>query len=111
MANKDKDREPIDDTVLAQLDPLLEHKYRLSACVMLVDTEAISFSRFKELFNATNGNLGAQLRKLEDAKYLRVKKEFVGRQPTTWYSLTEKGRTALQRHLAVMQSFIDAAGE
>ncbi|MEM9479814.1 MAG: transcriptional regulator [Verrucomicrobiota bacterium] len=111
MSRKNSEKPPIDDGVLAQLDPLLEHKYRLSACVMLVDTDAISFSRFKELFNATNGNLGAQLRKLEDAKYLKVRKEFVGRQPTTWYSLTEKGRKALRQHLAVMQSFINKAGE
>ncbi|MEM0896757.1 MAG: transcriptional regulator [Verrucomicrobiota bacterium] len=111
MSREDSEKQPIDEGVLAQLDPLLEHKYRLSACVMLVDTESISFSRFKELFNATNGNLGAQLRKLEDAQYLKVRKEFVGRQPTTWYSLTEKGRNALRRHLTVMQSLIDTASD
>ncbi|MEM6885824.1 MAG: transcriptional regulator [Verrucomicrobiota bacterium] len=96
----------INGQVLTQLDPLLEHKYRLSACVMLVETESITFSRFKELFGATSGNLGAQLRKLEDAGYVDVRKEFIGRQPTTWYSLTTKGKQALRKHLAVMQSFI-----
>jgi len=110
MSDQEPSPPPIDDRVLAQLDPLLEHKYRLSACVMLVDSEAMSFSRFKELLGATNGNLGAQLRKLEDADYVSVRKEFVGRQPTTWYSLTEKGKAALRKHLAAMQSFIEAAG-
>jgi DNA-binding MarR family transcriptional regulator len=94
---------------LDQLDPLLQHRSRLGAMVLLSDTDAISFSRLQTLLNETNGNLGAQLRKLEDAGYVDVRKEFSDRKPITWYSVSRIGRTALKNHLAAMESLISAA--
>jgi DNA-binding MarR family transcriptional regulator len=95
---------------LAALDALLQHRSRLGACVLLSTADALSFSRLKELLEETDGNLGAQLRKLEDAQYVEVKKEFVGRKPVSWYSLTPTGRTALQSHLSAMDAVIRGAG-
>ena len=56
--------------------------------VLLSTADALSFSRLKTLLNETDGNLGAQLRKLEDAGYVNVKKEFENRKPVSWYSLS-----------------------
>ena len=53
--------------------------------------------------NETDGNLGAQLRKLEDAGYVNVKKEFESRKPVSWYSLSASGRKALKSHLSAME--------
>lgn len=100
---------PIDGTTLGQLDPLYEHRLRLAVGALLMETDSITFSRFKDLLKATNGNLGAQLRKLEDAGYVSVRKDFVGRQPTTWYSLTKQGRQALENHMAGLKRLIQAA--
>jgi len=91
---------------LAQLDELLQHRLRLGACVLLSGAEALSFSRLKQLLEATDGNLGAQLRKLEEAEYLSVRKEFSGRKPVSWYSLTKTGRQALESHLTALESLI-----
>ncbi len=91
---------------LARLDELLQHRLRLGACVLLSGAEALSFSRLKQLLEATDGNLGAQLRKLEEAEYVAVRKEFVGRKPVSWYALTEPGRRALESHVAAMESVI-----
>jgi len=38
-----------------------------------------------------------------------VKKEFVDRKPVSWYSLTERGRAALKRHLEGMEALIRPA--
>jgi DNA-binding MarR family transcriptional regulator len=92
------------------LDPLLNHPSRLGALVLLSNADAIAFSRLKALLGETDGNLGAQLRKLEDAAYVAVKKEFVDRRPVSWYSLTAPGRKALRAHLAAMQRVIESAG-
>lgn len=92
------------------LDPLLQHRSRLGAMVLLSNADEMSFTRLRELLNETDGNLGAQLRKLEDAGYLSVKKEFAGRKPITWYSLPASGRKALRRHLGALQQVYDAAG-
>lgn len=92
---------------LGSLDGLLQHRIRLGVCVLLAEVARMSFSRLKELLGATDGNLGAQLRKLEDAGYIAVAKEFVGRKPVSWYSLRPSGRDALDVHLAGMRAIID----
>jgi DNA-binding MarR family transcriptional regulator len=94
---------------LEQLDPLLQHRSRLGALVLLSTADALSFSRLRELLGETDGNLGAQLRKLEDAGYLDVKKEFVDRKPVTWYALAPAGRAALKAHLAALDMLIKVA--
>ncbi len=91
---------------LDQLDPLLQHPSRLGALVLLSTADAISFSRLKELLRETDGNLGAQIRKLEEAGYLSVKKEFRDRKPVSWHSITAKGRQALKGHLRAIESLI-----
>lgn len=98
------ERPPLDG-----LDPVLEHRVRLAACVLLSRTEEISFSRFKELLQQTDGNLGAQLRKLEDENYIALRREFAGRRPVTWYRLSPPGRQALKRHLTSLETIIGAA--
>lgn len=92
------------------LDPVLEHRTRLAIGVLLARHGEISFSRFKEQLELTDGNLGAQLRKLEDAAYLKLRRDFVERRPVTWYSLTPAGRKALDRHMRALQAVIAVAG-
>lgn len=92
------------------LDPVLEHRSRLAIGVLLARNGEISFSRFKQQLDLTDGNLGAQLRKLEDAGYLALRRDFVERKPVTWYSLTTEGRKALKRHLRALQDVIDLGG-
>ena len=89
------------------LDPLLQHRARLGICVLLSKTTVLSFARLKEFLEETDGNLGAQLRKLEDSDYLEVRKEFVNRKPTSWYSLTEGGKKALGAHLKAMAAIVE----
>lgn len=46
--------------------------------------------------------------KLEKAGYLIIKKEFVGKRPHTMLSITDEGRSALQKYLETMKKVIDA---
>lgn len=91
------------------LDRLLEHRVRLAVCVLLSRADALSFTRLKGLTGETDGNLGANLRRLEDAGYLTVDKEFVDRKPVSWYALTESGRTALAGHVRALERLTRAA--
>jgi DNA-binding MarR family transcriptional regulator len=88
------------------LDALLQHRSRLGACVLLTGADALTFSRLKELLKETDGNLGAQMRKLEDAGYVQVKKTFENRRPVSWYRLTANGKKALKAHLVAMEQLI-----
>lgn len=87
-------------------DRLLEHRVRLSILVLTSNSDAFSFSRLKQLLNETDGSLGTHLRKLEDAHYLDVRKEFRQRRPVTWYSLTKEGKKALKLHTQSLQRLI-----
>ena len=94
---------------LAGLDPLLQHRSRLGAMVLLSQASDLSFSRLKVLLAETDGNLGAQLRKLEDSGYVSVDKRFEERKPASWYSLTKGGKAALKAHLRAMGDVIRMA--
>ena len=97
--------------LLDDADPVFEHRARLAICVLLSKADQISFSRFKEALQQTDGNLGAQLRRLEDEKYVALRREFHDRKPVTWYHLTSTGRKALMRHLGYLERLIaQAAG-
>lgn len=96
---------------LANLDRVLEHRVRLAVCVLLTRYDRLSFSRLKEVTAETDGNLGANLRKLEDEGFVAVAKEFVDRKPVSWYSITTKGRKTLKAHLDVLARIIAQVGK
>jgi DNA-binding MarR family transcriptional regulator len=91
---------------LAGIDPLLQHRSRVAAVVLLSRHGRLSFTRIRELLDETDGNLGAQLRKLEDPGYLNARKEFVDRKPITRYDLTVRGKRALTAHLDSLERLI-----
>lgn len=95
---------------LAELDDLLQHRARITLTVLLSRHGQLSFSRLKQLLDETDGSLGAHLRRLEDAGYLAVRKEFQDRRPVSWYRLTPKGRRALASHLEGLGRLIKHAG-
>jgi DNA-binding MarR family transcriptional regulator len=101
--------QPRNGSLLAAADPVLEHRVRLAVCVLLSGADEISFSRFKEQLGQTDGNLGAQLRKLEDEGYVSLRKVFEARRPVTWYRLTEAGRKALGGHLGHLRRLVAQA--
>lgn len=100
----------IHEESLDRLDPILQHKVRLGACALLSNSPLLNFTTLKESLKATDGNLGAQLTKLEQQGYVQVTKEFQDRRPVTSYSLTPLGRGALAKHLQALQEIIDLTG-
>ena len=91
------------------MDRLLEHRSRLGACLLLTQAKAMTFTRLRELLGETDGNLGAHLRKLEEAGYVEVNKEFADRKPVSWYRITKTGSKALGTHLAALEALVDSA--
>jgi DNA-binding MarR family transcriptional regulator len=95
---------PDDNALLGEgYDKVLEHRTRLAITVLLSRHDEISFRRFKDLLKESDGNLGAQLKKLEDNDYVSVRKEFVDRKPVTWYLLTKTGKAALKKHIVALE--------
>jgi DNA-binding transcriptional ArsR family regulator len=79
---------------------------RLAIAVLLSRWDRLSFPRLRELTGETDGSLGAHMRRLEEAGYVSVEKEFQGRKPVTWYALAPGGRRALDSHLRALEDLI-----
>lgn len=89
------------------LDDIIHSRIRLAVMALLVTVEEAEFNFLKEKINATDGNLSVHLKKLEDAKYISVKKEFIDRKPRTLYALTKTGRNAFDQYLIRLENLIN----
>jgi len=90
------------------LDRIIHERIRLGMVSALAVNTALSFTELKKLLGTTDGNLSVHAGKLEDAGYIRTHKFFDGRIPRTEFSLTERGRHALDRYLDHMEALIRA---
>ena len=91
------------------LNAAFEHRVRLGIAVLLARHGEISFAGFKRELGLTDGNLGAQLRRLEDDGYLQLRRDFADRKPVTWYTLSAQGVQALETHLKALRALISGA--
>ncbi|MGA2569973.1 MAG: transcriptional regulator [Terracidiphilus sp.] len=94
---------------LPELNPVVHGKLRLALLSLLATVDEAEFTWLRAKTGATDGNLGAQLMKLEEAGYVTVEKRFVQRKPQTLYRMTEAGRTALTEYVAALKELLGAA--
>lgn len=91
-----------------QFDPLVHSRIRLSVLAILVSVDDAEFTYLREQVKATDGNLGAHLRRLEDGGYLHVTKHFVDRKPLSRYRITDAGREAFRRYVDKVEQLLRA---
>ena len=91
-----------------QFDPLVHSRIRLSVLAILVSVDDAEFTYLREQVKATDGNLGAHLRRLEEGGYLDVTKHFVDRKPVTRYRITDTGRQAFRRYVDSVEQLLRA---
>jgi DNA-binding PadR family transcriptional regulator len=68
--------------------------------------EELEFSALITALELTRGNLSSHMRKLEDAGYVEVKKEFVERKPRTTYRCTNSGKRRLKEYLEDIEEML-----
>jgi DNA-binding MarR family transcriptional regulator len=94
---------------MANLDNLIHQPVRLrivSSLSTLSEDESMEFTFLRDLHELTDGNLGAHLRKLEEASYVSLEKTFVDRKPRTFIALTRKGRKAFREHVKALEHIL-----
>jgi DNA-binding HxlR family transcriptional regulator len=89
-----------------QLDDIIHSRIRLAIMSLLITVDEAEFTFLREKVHATDGNLGMHLKKLEDAGYVSVKKEFVKRKPASAYALTQMGRKAFELYVERLEHMI-----
>jgi DNA-binding HxlR family transcriptional regulator len=94
---------------LPDLNPVIHGKLRLALLSLLSGVDEAEFTWLRAKTGSTDGNLGAQLTKLEEAGYVTVEKKFVMRKPQTIYRMTEAGRAALTEYVAALKALLGSA--
>ena len=91
------------------LNPVVHGRLRLALLSLLSGVEEADFKWLRAKTESTDGNLGAQLLKLEEAGYVAVEKKFVLRKPQTLYRMTEAGRHALTEYVQALRQLLGPA--
>ena len=94
---------------MTQLDAIIHQPVRLrimASLTALDPKEQVDFTYLRRMLNLTDGNLGAHLQKLEEARYIKVEKAFVARKPRTFISATKKGHSAFEEYTTALDGIL-----
>jgi len=89
---------------LAEVDRIVHEPSRLRILMLLYSVEKADFVFLLNATGLTWGNLSSHVTKLEEAGYVRVEKDFVGKKPHTMVGLTDAGRQAVDSYRRKMQT-------
>lgn len=92
--------------ILNDLNKAFENKIRLGIMSALVVNDHMDFKALKNLLGVTDGNLASHLKNLENAKFIKVKKEFLNRKPNTKYSATSEGIITFKKHINAIEQLL-----
>jgi DNA-binding MarR family transcriptional regulator len=92
-----------------RLDPTIHAPHRLRICSMLSVVRDADFATLRDELGVSDSVLSKQLRTLEEAGYVKVRKTSTGGRSRTWASLTAAGRRAFTAHVAELRRIVDGA--
>jgi len=87
-------------------DPVVHGPHRLQVCALLAPVEEAEFGVLRDAVSVSDSVLSKQLRILEEAGYLVVRKRAGGGRVRTWAALTTEGRRAYDGHVAVLHRIV-----
>jgi DNA-binding MarR family transcriptional regulator len=89
-----------------KLNKIFDHRVRLGIMSALLVNERVNFKFLKEVLEVTDGNLASHLKTLEENKFVKVEKGFIGRKTNTTYKVTKAGEKAFKLHLTALEQMI-----
>ncbi len=87
---------------------VFQSKLRLALLSALL-TGTKNFRELKSVTEATDGNLGAQLKKLEEAGYIVIEKAFINRKPQTSCRITDFGKAQFKEYVEMLEGVLRQA--
>ena len=87
-------------------DDLILSKTRLGIISALISGDKLDFTYLRNTLNLSDGNLSVQIRKLEEAGYIKVEKIFVNRKPKTFCKITGKGQKAVLNLISRLEDIV-----
>ena len=86
-----------------QFDPVIHAPGRLQICAILSATDEAEFAMVREAIAVSDSVLSKHLKQLEDAGYIRLRKQASDGRQRTWLALLPAGRKAFAAHVAELQ--------
>ena len=93
-------------SLIENINKAFDHRIRLGIMSVLMVNEYADFNTLKELLAVTDGNLASHTKALEQAEYITIEKQFIGKKPNTRYIATKLGRVAFQKHIEALEQLI-----
>jgi DNA-binding MarR family transcriptional regulator len=93
--------------IIENINKLFESRVRLGIMSILIVNDSVDFNSLKEMLEVTDGNLASHISTLENNKFIKVNKKFIGKKPNTTYSVTLAGKKAFAEHLDALEKLIN----
>jgi DNA-binding MarR family transcriptional regulator len=101
--NNAQAKQPLD-----AIDRVIHEPARFLILTHLYVVESADFIYIMNQTGMTWGNLSSHIKKLREAGYIEVKKEFVEEKPHTLLKMTNSGRKAFEEYRANMRSMLES---
>ena len=86
-----------------RFDPVIHAPGRLQICAILSAADEAEFAMVREAIAVSDSVLSKHLRQLEEAGYIKLRKQTHAGRQRTWLSLTPAGRSTFAAHVAELQ--------
>jgi DNA-binding MarR family transcriptional regulator len=96
---------------LPGLDPLIHGPVRLEICAILSAADEAEFALVREETQVSESVLSKQVKLLEEAGYVKVRKATLASRQRTWLALTAAGRKAFAAHMQALTRLAEAAAK
>jgi DNA-binding MarR family transcriptional regulator len=93
-----------------EFDGVIHPLNRLQICALLSPVESLSFAVVRDALGVSDSVLSKQIKILQDAGYVSVRKETYDSRVRAWLALTAEGRSAFSDHLTRLRQLVDQAG-
>ena len=94
-------------SIIENLNKVFDNRVRLGIMSILVVNDWIDFTTIRDTLKITDGQLASNVKALEKAEYIQIRKPFIGKKPNTSYAVTKKGKTAFEEHLKALEELLN----
>lgn len=88
------------------LNEVIHAPNRLRICAFLSTVDQAEFGTIRDMLGVADSVASKQLKVLEDAGYVQLRKPTGRGRVKTWAAMTSTGRAAYQDHVAALQALI-----
>lgn len=97
-------------SIIENLNKVFDNRVRLGIMSILIVNDWIDFTTIRSTLKITDGQLASNIKALERAEYIEIRKQFIGNKPNTSYAVTQLGKVAFEQHLKALEDLLNLNG-